>query len=180
MTKIPGWHQKYLQKRQKGMPANPGTSSPAPDFSRKLNGPMPTQSGEGDISHLLATRVQQKAAELASGGGSNGYTADLVEGFPYYTKLQAEPFGHVVSLFRTAGTISGPTARGVQVKGEINGYLIDGINAVDMSKIKDRNDLQVALVEVSVPFMGTFLVPKEAVVKKGSGPTGDGRKLLKG
>jgi hypothetical protein len=148
---------------------------PTPDFSRNLNGPLPTQ-GEWDISDKLRTRVLQKAASQGSGGGN---PADLVEGFPYYTRLQTDAFGHTVALFKKAGLINGPTSRGVQVKGEVSGYLIDGMNNVDMSKIKENSE-PVALVEVSVPFLGTFLVPKEAVVNRGSGPMGDGRKLLKG
>ena len=174
--KIPDWEQKYWQQRQDGKP-NPATQPivpGAPDFSRPLNGPLPTQ-GEWDISDKLRNRVLQKAATQGSGGGP----ADLVEGFPYYTRLQTDSFGHTIALFKTAGVINGPTSRGVQVKGEVSGYLIDGMNNVDMSKIKEQSQ-PVALVEVSVPFLGTFLVSKEAVINRGSGPMGDGRKLLKG
>lgn len=173
MAKLPDWQAKYIQNRQAGQNVlGPVTQTP-PNFSRPANGPAPQ---EFDITDKLQQRVMQRAGQGASGGAG---AADLVEGLHYYTRLQTEAFGHTVALFKTAGIINGPTSKGVQVKGEVSGYVIDNMNSVDMSKITENAE-KVVLVEVQVPFLGTFLVPKEAVINRGSGPMGDGRTLLKG
>lgn len=148
-----------------------------PDFGRGPNGPAPQQGGhDRDITGMLHQRLQAQAVQGQMGGGA---VADLQEGLPYYTAVE-NSFGGTAPLIRTAGIIKGATARGVQVKREVRGYIIDGMVSVDMARLKERPDLMVTLVEVAVPFMGSFLVPKEAVVRRDAGPMGDGRKLLKG
>lgn len=148
-----------------------------PDFGRGPNGPAP-QQGDRDISGMLQQRLQNQMVQNQMGGGASA-VADLQEGLPYYTSVE-NSFGGTTPLIRTAGVIRGATAKGVQIKREVRGYLIDGMASVDMSQMKHRPDLMVTLVEVAVPFMGTFLVPKEAVMRRDAGPMGDGRSLLKG
>lgn len=173
--KVPSWEEKYWQQRQQGTNVpKPG----APNFARKPNGPLPEQ-GDWDITDRLKAKIQQQAALTSMGQGESQGTANLVEGLPYYTRLQSENFGHTASLFKTAGIIQGPTARNVTVKKEVTGYVIDNMQTVDMSRIGEG--MKVSLVEVSVPFLGNFLVPKEAIVKiNQANLTGNNKIILKG
>lgn len=146
-----------------------------PDFGSHPHGPAP--SHDRDVSAMLQQRLQQRMVSDQMGGSAP--VADLQEGLPYYTAVE-NSFGGTAPLVRTAGVISGPTARGVQIKREVRGFLIDNMQSVDMSKLQGRPELMVTLVEVAVPFMGSFLVPKEAIVRRDGGPLGDGRRMLKG
>lgn len=176
MTKIPDWQAKYIQNRQTGKIPMANPIPNGTNFSRPPNGPAPRQ--DIDVTDLLKQRLMQGV--VSSQGGQRGGTADLVEGMPYYTRIQSDNFGHTAPLFKQAGIINGPTSRGVQVKGELAGYIIDNIRgAVDMAKIADSGD-KISLVEISVPFLGTFMVQREAVINKNSGPLGDGRRILNG
>jgi len=167
----------YWKKRAAGLDlSKPGTMRSGPNFGMKPNGPLPRNGQDFDITDALQSRVAQRAMEQSTGGR----TADLVEGLPYYTNLKSQAFGHTIALFKTAGVIGGPTSKGVQVKGEVKGYLIDNLSSVDMSKINEEPERMVVLVEVNVPYLGTFLVKKEAVIARSPGGLGDGRQLLKG
>lgn len=148
------------------------------DFGSQPNGPAPRQGRDADVSHALQNRLQQRMMQQQM-GGAGAPVADLQEGFPYYTAVE-NSFGGTVPLIRTAGIIKGPTSRNVQITGTVSGYLIDNMGAVDMARIKEHPERMVNLVEVSVPFMGKFLVPKEAVMRRDAGPLGDGRSILKG
>lgn len=147
-----------------------------PDFGTVPNGPAPR--GDADVSHMLQNRLQQRMMQQQM-GGAGAPVADLQEGLPYYTAVE-NSFGGTVPLIRTAGVIRGPTSRGVQITGAVSGYLIDNMPSVDMARIKEHPERMVTLIEVSVPFMGKFLVPKEAVQRRDAGPLGDGRTILKG
>lgn len=175
------WEKEYWAKRAQGQDlSKPSTMRSGPNFGMKPNGPLPRNGQDYDITDALQSRVAQKAAEQMSGAGG-GRTADLVEGMPYYTNLKAQAFGHTIPLFKTAGVIGGPTSRGVTVKGEVKGYLIDNLQSVDMAKINEEPERMVVLVEINVPYLGTFLVKKEAVINRsGSGMLANGRQVLKG
>jgi len=178
MTKIPDWQAKYIQNRQAGQVPVAKPVPNAPNFSRPPNGPAPRTENNLDITDILKQRLMQGAVSTQMGG--RGGPADLVEGMPYYTRIQSDNFGHTALLFKQAGIINGPTSKGVQIKGELAGYIIDNIRgAVDMAKITDSGD-KISLVEISVPFLGTFMVQREAVINRNSGPMGDGRRILKG
>ena len=181
MTKIPDWQAKYIQNRQTGKIPMASPISNSPNFSQPPNGPAPrVENGTGiDVTDILKQRLMQGVVS-SQGRQNGGSSADLVEGMPYYTRIQSDNFGHTAPLFKQAGIINGPTSRGVVVKGELAGYIIDNIRgAVDMAKIADSGD-KISLVEISVPFLGTFMVQREAVINKTSGPLSDGRKILKG
>jgi hypothetical protein len=169
----------YWKKRAQGL--NPSTLKSGPNFGMKPNGPLPSPGQDFDITSQLQSRIAQKAAEQSFGGGG-GQVADLKEGMPYYTNLKTQAFGHTVPLFKTAGTIQGPTSKGVTIKGEVKGYLIDNLASVDMSTINERPELQVVLVEISVPYVGSFLVKKESIVNTSRGMLGatNSKQVLKG
>lgn len=163
MCKIPDWEKKYWQQKHQ----------------QKLDKSnyVKNSSDDWDITDSLMARVAQKAFQYQE--GSSTRSADLVEGYPYYVKLQSDAFGHAFSLFKTAGTIGGSTSKNVLVESEITGYLIDNLSYIDMSKLTEKSEFKISLVKVLVPFVGTFFVQKEAVIFKDSGVMGGARKLLK-
>lgn len=158
------WEKKFWQQRQQQVAATKASQQQQGNQSCV------------DITDKLQGRLQ--AAMVSSRQGSGGTTANLVEGMPYYTKINSQNFGHTATLFKSAGIISGPTSKNVTAKKEVSGIVVDGLSVVDLGKLQENPLPNITLIEVSVPFVGVFFVQREAVVQAGSGGTGRG--LLKG
>lgn len=154
------------------------------DVSKLLNG-YTTDGGNSDfdLSSRLVNRLQMRAAQQQMAphhqGPGSAEVVDLREGFPYFISIN-DSFGTSTPIVRKAGVIGGPTSKSVQIRKEIRGYLVEShASVVDIAKIQGTQEL-VTLVEVSVPFVGTFLVNKEAILYRNAGAFGNGRTLLKG
>lgn len=140
-----------------------------PNFGSRPNGPAIPQ--DGDITNMLIKRVADAAMNQQS---STTAVVDLIEGYPYYVAVE-NSFGGTQPIIRKAGVISGNTSRNVQLKKEVTGILINENQAIiDLAK-PDSNQ-KISLMEISVPFIGSFLVPKESIVRKSP----SGRNILKG
>lgn len=155
------------------------------DVSKLLNGYATDDDGNSDfdLSKRLVNRLQMRAAQQQMAphhqGPGSAEVVDLREGFPYFISIN-DSFGTSTPIVRQAGVIGGPTSKSVQIKKEIRGYLVEShMTVVDIAKIQGTQAL-LTLVEVSVPFVGTFLVTKEAILYRNAGTFGNGRTLLKG
>lgn len=139
----------------------------------------PDEFGEVDVAKIMQQKLV--AGQVNSGGGGGqSQTANLKEGYRFYTILQAQGFGHTFTLAKVAGTIGGPTSKNVTIKGERKCLVVEG-QIVDLSKIDENSSNFIFLFEVSVPWIGNFLVPKEAIVMDGRNASAFGnRHLLKG
>lgn len=152
-----------------------GKSISMPNFGQPPNGPAPM---DRDVTSMLQNRLQQQMMQSQM-GPTQAQVVDLQEGLPYYISVE-NSFGGTTPLIRSAGIINGRTSKNVQIRKEVKGYLIDNLPSVDMSKMTENPGRMINLVEISVPFLGNFLVPKEAIIRKESSPFGDGRSILKG
>lgn len=139
-------------------------------------------NGDRDISGMLARRLQQRAMQSqmqphhASQGGAE--VVDLREGMPFYISIN-DSFGTNTPIARQAGIIGGQSSKSVQIRKEVQCYLVESTGVVDIGKIQ-QSQTPKTFVEVSVPFVGNFLVAKETVIHRNAGPFGNGKMLLKG
>lgn len=127
-----------------------------------------------DVSQIL----QQRMISAQSGGQE----VSLKEGFPFYKAVDSQGFGHTVTIAKKAGVTGGPTAKSVFVKNERKCLIIDNMQSVDFSKINETSPNVITLIEITVPYIGGFLVQKEAIIfnNANSAILGNGRQILKG
>jgi hypothetical protein len=133
-----------LQQRMMGQMSRPPTPQ---------HGAMP--------GHAMVTGQQSFQQPAAS-------VVTLHEGHTFYTPLQIQGFGTTQPLAKTGGQIKGVQGRQFQVEGQVNAYVIDGLQTIDLSKMEPQR--LKPLVRVSAPLLGTFLVPQEAIQEMSGGP----------
>jgi len=170
---IPDWEAKYwanrqAQKQREQQPQVPGHTP------QQRNLP-PTR--EIDAVSILQQRMvaNQFSAGAPESGGQNVF---LREGGTYYKQVQAENFGHSVSLIKSMGMLTNVSGRAFSYMGEVKGYCIDNLAQVDLAKINENPDRMLALVKVRIPLSGDILVPKSSIIETSYGSAG--KQLLRG
>ena len=90
----------------------------------------------------------------------------LQEGYTFFRAMQTQGFGATVPLVRPGGSIPGNiSSTEFQIKGIRNVYIIPPQQTVvDMAQIQANPQMLTQLVEVTAPMVGTFLVPREAIM----------------
>lgn len=114
---------------------------------------------------LDATSALQNRAMPGPAQNSHSQTSQMVmvqEGAVYYRSIQNDGFGTTMPMVRNCGPIVGVTGKEFQYKRDTHCYLIDNMNVVDLSEINPNKMLN--LVEVSAPFLGSFLVEKSSII----------------
>lgn len=168
----------YWAKRAKELPHHePAHVTQARNMPQQLlqrQQQMNAHSKDLDVSNLL----QQKMLSAQTGGQA----VSLRDGFPFYKAIDSQGFGHTVTLAKKAGTTGGPTAKSVFLKNERKCLVVDDIQSIDFSKINEASPNIITLVEITVPYIGGFLVQKEAIVSNNVNLTspGNSRQILKG
>lgn len=110
---------------------------------------------------------------------TSNVTVDLREGFPFFSMINSE--FTMESLAIPAGQINGPTSKNVYMIKEMSVHIVSQNQTVDLMKIDPSQ--KKTLILVKVPFVGSFLVPKEAVIFKDSINTTNvfnGKNILRG
>lgn len=151
-----------------GLPKSPGT-------------PMPN-NGEVDVTSRLMARLAQQQHQQPPAPTNQQAPQQQVkvvylrEGTQAYRRLEVEPYGYTTPLARSVGPAAGVTGRQFEFKGIVNALIVEGMRPVDMSSV-DYSKMK-KLAVISAPFIGTLLVPENAIfrVENSSG----GRSLLKG
>lgn len=177
--------KKYWQNREKEIQRGHSVSSiTSPTFTQT---PPANRTG----SELLAGYSPQTQPEFLTlspdrfinrqnsgstqGGSSAPKVVNLKEGDQYYCQVQTGGYGTADNLAIVGGIVGGATSKNVYVKGERTFYLLgDKVN--DLGKVNEGQ--RICLVQVEVPFVGTFFVKKESIVQ--SFGSNSGKQLLRG
>lgn len=159
--------KKYWQNRRKEVSV---TSPP-----HVADGPR--YPGTIDIPNNPTIQLYHKPMATAEMMGMSRQTVDLKEGHVYFTQVQTNGFGMTASLAKNAGIISGNTSKNVILKQERIFYMISEGQVFDLSKISSQ--APITLVEIEVPFLGTYFVSKESIIYKNNSG-GNGRQILRG
>lgn len=111
----------------------------------------------------------------ARGMGPQTQTVIIKPGTVYYKAVEASGFGNTMPLVRKCGPYHDNGAnREFEMMQECKCYIIDNLNAVDLSNIDPKRLVQ--LVQVRAPFVGTILVERGAI----AGASNRGPQVLKG
>lgn len=139
--------------------------------------------GEVDVGAIMYQRMLSQAA--APGGATHGpmpghgmvtgqqasqqqpTTCVLQEGHTFYQALQINAPGVSFPLVKAGGQIKGLQGKQVILQTEVQAYVVDGMKTVDLSKIEPGR-LKM-LYKVEIPLVGSFLVPKEAILETNNG-----------
>ena len=171
------WEAKYWANRAAQIANNP---SP-PTNSPLRSSPPPSRDREIDAGEIFSqNRMMQQTHSGRNGGAVSVF---LREGFDYY-RLVPNPagFGTTVPLIRHVGKISQVQGKEFVMRQEVRGWCIDASSpAIDLAKMNEQPERMLSLVEVEAPFVGTLLVPREALVEiRSPHNVHGGREVLKG
>jgi len=150
----------------------PGLPAPNPQYTP----PPPTSDGgwinaDGDLfNHLMARRIQQGTQQPNLGQNTISNSAPTVlvrEGHKMFRRLEA---ASEVPIALCVGQVNGVSGREFEYKGIQRFYLLENQNeVVDISNLNPQKMINLAVV--CAPFIGTLLVPENAIIKQqGSGP----------
>lgn len=124
--------------------------------------------------------VNRQNSGSTQGGSSAPKVVNLKEGDQYYCQVEPGGYGTADNLAIVGGIVGGATSKNVYVKGERTFYLLgDKVN--DLGKVNEGQ--RICLVQVEVPFVGTFFVKKESIVQSfgsNNGANNNGKQLLRG
>lgn len=135
--------------------------------------PQTPQYRDVDVASALMQRTM--LAQQPSGNA-----AYLREGANYYRQIQNnDGWGTTTPLIKSMGTLNGVNGKEFAIMGEIQGYCVDNLSTIDLSKINEEPQRMLQLIRVRAPFVGDILVERSAIVNSHNVGVG-GRTILKG
>jgi hypothetical protein len=146
--------------RNGNMPTIPEAHWQNDGTARPINGEInPTQLQAMLAQRIAARQIQQQVPPQQQ---QPVQVCVLVEGHRFFNPLQVQGFASTMPIVRTAGQLSNVRNQQFQVKGMRQCYVVDGLPRIDLQNQDPRRFIN--LVEVYAPFMGTILVPQEAIM----------------
>lgn len=130
-----------------------------------------------NVNNVLAQRIMsQQTSNIPQSLNNGNRICQLQEGHIFYNALNIQGFGTTTPVVKTGGQIKGVSGREFQIDGGSNCYVVDGLQTIDLSKMEPQR--MKLLIKVSAPLIGTFLVPKEAIIEMNGNNQNNGRQLL--
>lgn len=158
------------------------------DFIRQGNPAPNSNNREIDVQSMLMQRLMTQQSGMGMGGFAPAASrvCTLTNNVPVYRKLNTGSFMEgAANLVVFSGNSTDLANKQVEVKGAKSCVLVENqTQCIDLSKVNESsaNQPRITLIEVSVPFIGTILVPERCLVGfvQPQQPGNHNNRLLKG
>jgi hypothetical protein len=160
--------KKYWQNRAAGQ-------SPIPNSQRQPMMPVRNPDGELNVGQMLQQRILNQMTSSPTN------IVQIKDNAPLYRKLNTQGFmeGYTNIVVYLGNSSFEHQNKQFENKGVKSCMLVENQQAlVDLSETSSQNKMN--LVEISAPFVGTFFIPEQYIIRSTSQRNSSNPSLLKG